>query len=324
MLAMGLGLAIAPTGGARAAEPLPPLVTTLDTVTDAVADVLTAAPFDPKNAQAQPPAPTKGENPAADITQASLEYAPGWIRMKVQVKNPIDPIKDPAWSDRSDAEWALDTNNDGKPDFTAEFATDKKEVYGAVFDVNKPDDKSLCDADSATFTPQDGYTLVIDPKCIGNPKSIGYSVAMFISTDPKNDNAPMASDRVPDQGFKTVAAPGQPAPPPAPAPAAPAPPGTPVAAKAAPSVTRGAAGAPAPGPAAGPNRSAQATPGTTAGAPATSGTPGATAATPGAPAAPLARTGSPTETRALFGLGIMLVGFGLVVMTRPTRLSVVR
>ena len=31
---------------------------------------------------------------------------------------------------------------------------------------------------------------------------------MFFDTDPKNDNAPMATDRVPDQGFKEVAAPG--------------------------------------------------------------------------------------------------------------------
>jgi hypothetical protein len=313
MLAIGLGLAIAPTG-ARAAEPLPPLVTTLERITDGAGDVLTAAPVDPAKNEAPPPA-VKGDNPRADITEASLEYAPGWIRMKVQVKNPTDPLKDPAWSDRSDAEWALDTDKDGQPDFTVEFASAKGELYGAVFDVTKPDDKSLCDADSATFSPQDGYVLVIDPKCIGNPKSLGYSVAMFINTDPKNDNAPMATDRVPDQGFKDVAAPGQPAAA-APAPGTPPAPGAPVAPKAAPSVTRGPAAAPAPGPAAAPNRGAQATPGATTVAPAT---PGASAGAPGAPATPLARTGSPSETRALFGLGIMLVGAGLLVMTRPTR-----
>lgn len=211
MLAIGFGLAAVPTG-ARAAEPLPPLVTTLERVLDAAADVLTAEPLaDPNNAQAQPKPPVRGDNPRADITDASVEFAPGWIRMKVQVKNPTDPVKDPAWSDQSDAEWALDTNNDGRPDFSAEFATDNGELYGAVFDMNKPEDKSLCDADSASFSPQEGYTLVIDPKCIGNPKSLGYSVAVFFHTDPKNENAPMASDRVPDEGFKQVAAPGQPA-----------------------------------------------------------------------------------------------------------------
>jgi hypothetical protein len=310
MLATGLGLAVAPTG-ARAAEPLPPLLTTLEHVADGAGDVLTAAPIDPANSQAPPPPAVRGENPRADITEASLEYAPGWIRMKVQVKNPTDPVKGPEWSDRSDAEWALDTNKDGQPDFTVEFATDKGELYGAVFDVNKPDAKSLCDADSAGFSPEDGYSLVIDPKCIGNPKSLGYSVAMFVSTDPKNDNAPMATDRVPDEGFKDVLAPGQPAEAAAPGPGAPTAPPAPVAPKGAPSVTRGPAAAPAPGPSAAPNRAAQATSGTVA--------PGAPGAAAGAPGTPLARTGSPTETRALFGLGIMLVGAGLVVMTNPKR-----
>jgi hypothetical protein len=316
MMAIGLGLAAAPTG-ARAADSLPPLVTALETVTDGAADVLTAEPADPAGGQAEPPPPVRGDNPRADITLASLEYAPGWIRMKVQVKQPTDPVKDPAWSDQSDAEWALDTNQDGRPDFSVEFATDSGETYGAVFDMSKPDDKSLCDADSASFSPQDGYTLVIDPKCIGNPKSVGYSVAIFFATDAKNENAPMATDRVPDQGFKEVAAPGQPGEAPAPTagpPTAPAP----VAPNAAPSVTRGPAAAPVPGSAAAPSRADQAAPGTTPAAPAA---PSAASATPGAPGTPLARTGSATETRALFGLGIMLVGAGLVLMTRPVRRS---
>jgi hypothetical protein len=49
----------------------------------------------------------------------------------------------------------------------------------------------------------------------------------------------------------------------------------------------------------------------------------ADAAAPGAPSAPgptnLARTGSASEEKALLGLGIMLLGAGLLVMTRPTR-----
>ena len=315
MLAIGMGLVLAPTG-ARAAEPLPPLVTTLEKVTDGAADVLVAAPIDPNAAPAEPPPPTKSDNPRADITEASLEYAPGWIRMKVQVKNPTDPLKDPAWSDRSDAEWALDTNNDGQPEFTVEFATDKGELYGAVFDISKPDDKSLCDADSASFSAEDGYTLVIDPKCIGNPKAVGYSVAVFFDTNPKDEKAPMATDRVPDMGFKAVAAPGQPAETAAPAPGTPVADAAPVAPKGAPSVTRGPAGAASPGPARADQAASQGAPGA---AGASSAAPGDPAPAPGDPAKPLARTGSASQTRALFGLGLMLFGAGLVVMTRPVK-----
>ncbi len=305
MLAIGLGLVVAPTG-ARAAEPLPPLVTTLQTVTDGGADVVstaTAAVF---------------EQPRADITAASLEYAPGWIRMKVQVKTLTDPVNDKTWSDRSDAEWVLDTNADGQPEYSIEFATNKGEIYGAVFDVTKPEDKSLCDADSAGFSPEDGYTLVIDPKCIGNPKRLGYAVAMFFDTNPADEKAPMATDRVPDQGFKEVAAPAQPGEAPAAAPPAP---GEPVTPSAAPSVTRGPAGAAMPGQAPGaPSRSGQAVAGLPAAIP--SPIPDASAMVPapsGAPSSPLARTGATSDRHALFGLGIVLLGAGLVVMTRPTR-----
>jgi hypothetical protein len=312
MLAVGLGLAVGPSG-ARAAEPLPPLVTTLERVADGAADVLTAAPVDPATEPKDLPPPVKGDNPRADITGASLEYAPGWIRMRVQVKQPTDPLKDKAWSDRSDAEWALDTNADGRPEYTVEFATADGELYGAVFDVSKPDDKSLCDADSASFSPEDGYTLVIDPKCIGKPAKVGYSVAIFFDTNPNDENAPMATDRVPDIGFKEVAAPVQPGEtPPASEPRSAA--GTPTAPAQAPAAPGAEPGPRTPAP-----RSAASAPAAAGanGAPAAQPAPGEAA--PAGPAAPLARTGSATSQRGLFGLGVLLLGAGILVMTRPSK-----
>ena len=328
MLAIGLGLAAAPTG-AGATDTAPPLVTTLQTVLDGVGDVLntvTSSVFD---------------NSRADITAASVEYAPGWIRMKMQLKTPTDPLRDKTWSDKNDAEWAFDTNGDGKQDYTVEFATRKGELYGAVFDAAKPDDKSLCDADSASYSPQDGYTLVIDPKCIGNPKALGYAVTMYFNTDPKDDKDPVASDRVPDQGFKAVVAPGEPGAPDSPVPSAgPAAPGAPAANAPGPIAPRGAASLPkagaAPGPVSRPGASAPAASGTTmpgsgpagasggstaAGSAAGSGS----AAGEGAAAGPanLARTGSASEKKGLLGLGLMLLGAGLLVMTRPIRRAAV-
>lgn len=306
ILATGLGLAAGPIG-AQAAEPIPPLVTTIQTVVDGAGDVLntvTSSLFD---------------NPRADITGASLEYAPGWIRMRVQLKNATDPLKDDAWSDDSDAEWVLDTNGDGEPEYSIEFATSGGELYGAVFDVTKPDDKSLCDADSASFSPQDGYTLVIDPACIGKPQKLGYAVAMFFDTNPKDDKAPMATDRVPDQGFKEVAAPVQPGEagtgsPAAAAPTTPA--AAPPAAVSAPTAPKGGTGSSAP-------RAAASAP--TGGERDTAS--GPSTAVPGppaqssAPSSPLARTGSGSAEHGLFGVGILLLGAGLLVMTRPTSRS---
>jgi len=311
-LALGLGLVMGPPG-AGAADTAPPLVTTVQKVVDGVGDIVNGVTG------------TLFDNGRADITGASVEWAPGWIRMKVQLKTPTDPLKDAAWSDSDDIEWDLDTNNDGKPDYTVEFATDKGELYGAVFDATKPDDNSVCDADSASFSPEDGYTLVIDPKCIGNPKSVYWAVMSFLSSNPKDANAQMVSDRVPDLGFTAQAAPGEPAPaPPAPPPAPPAGPPPPAAGPGgtrAPASVGANVAAPAPKPgasSAAPRRTAadsgSSAPAAGAPAPSAGQAPGA-APSPGN----LARTGSAGERDALFGFGLLLLGFGLVVMTRPSR-----
>jgi hypothetical protein len=335
-----MGLVASPSG-AGADDTLPPLVTTLQAVLDGVGDVLDTLTSN------------LSVDPGADITEASVEYAPGWIRMKVKLEAPIDPLRDPRWSDQSYVEWSFDTSGDGNLDYTVEFATEKGELYGAVFDASKPDDPSVCDADSAGFSPQDGYTLVIDPACIGAPKIMGYAVEMLFDTNPNDDKAPMLSDWVPDQGFRPVSAPVQPgeaasaapiapavAAPPAPAPAAPdvapiAP--APAASKPGPKVAGGPSprpeapgSTPAPRPAA-PKPTAARTP--PAGAPgsvtppapaehdgARGPSPSVAPPAPGAAAAPLlARTGSTSEQNALLGLGLMLLGVGMLVMTRPSR-----
>jgi hypothetical protein len=176
---------------------------------------------------------------------------------------------------------------------------------------------TLSDAQAKQYH-EDGYVLVINPECIGKPKSLGYSVAMFFDTNPKDDKAPMATDRSPDQGFKEVAAPVQPGE--TPSPSAP-PAGSPTAPAQAPQASGGAPGAPAKAGAAPAPRtaaSAPAVPSTAAPLPDVTSAPAPSAQAPGTP---LARTGSASTTRALLGLGIMLLGFGLVVMTRPTKLA---
>jgi hypothetical protein len=330
VLAVGLGLAASPNN-AGAAESLPPLVTTLQAVLDGVDDVIntvTSSLFD---------------NPAADITRASVEYAPGWIRMKVQLETPIDPLRDRQWSDASYIEWAFDTNGDGAADYTVEFGTSNEELYGAVFDGSKPvDAESVCDADSAGYSATDGYTVVFDPACIGKPPSLGYAVAMFLDTNPEDDNAPLAADRVPDQGFKPVDAPVQPGEAPASAPATPIAPHAVPMAPAAPAPAASTPAAPKPPAAstppvpkppagAAPAAPAPAAPKTPAAAPvggtgaitppaAGSGrvSPPATAPSASAPSN-LAHTGSPSQQKALLGFGLMLLGAGMLVMAGPNR-----
>lgn len=320
VLAIGMGLLASP-GGAGAADTIPPLVTTLEAVLDGVGDVVDSLTS------------TLLGGSGADVTHASVEYAPGWVRMKVALQNPIDPVRDPRWTDASFIEWSFDTNGDATADYTVEFSTEAGELYGAVFDATAPDNPSLCEADSARFSAQDGYILVVDPKCIGNPESIGYAVEFVLDTNPADDEAPVLSDRVPDRGLRAVAAPVQPggaAAAPAdpitphtapPAPAVPAP----VAAKPAAPASAGPRSevgavptAPGPGPGASPVRSPAPAPAPTT-RPASPAPASPAPATAPAGTSHLPRTGSASGQSALLGVGITLLGAGLLVMTGQKR-----
>jgi hypothetical protein len=191
--ALGLGVVTAPQ---RAGADLPPLATTIQTITDSLHDVvntLTSSLFG---------------SDRADITAASLEYGPGWIRMRMQPRNPTDPVRDPNWESAGTyATWTLDTNGDAKADYSVQYGIQDGELYGNAVRPNAgPDGDRACEADSATFAPRDGYTMVFDPECLGRPAAIANSVSMAYDTDVRNDSAPVAQDLVPAAGFAAAVA----------------------------------------------------------------------------------------------------------------------
>lgn len=141
--------------------------------------------------------------PAADITKATLEYGPGWIRAEVGTFNSTDPVRDPHWqSDNTFAVWTLDTNADGAADYLVEYGISAgKELYG---DVLRPDaapgSPALCSADSVTYSSSvlgGDYTLRLDPACIGNPAAIAWTVGFSY----ESGGGLLGTDIVPDRGF---------------------------------------------------------------------------------------------------------------------------
>jgi LPXTG-motif cell wall-anchored protein len=279
----------------------------------------------------------------ADITGATIEYAPTWIQAVVRTFSATDPVVDTDWqSDNTFIVWSLDTSGDGKVDYLVEYGiTSDKELYG---DVLRPDSgpagPAVCDADSVTYSGGVAggvYTLRLDPACLDHPPQIAYTVGISYDSGGGRGSGPVGTDIVPDHGFAAaVPAPVAPTVPPTGfAPQMLLPPPTSVAPQSAPD----AGGAP---PAVTPEVPAQATPGTTrraataAGPPrATPGTtrPPATSAGPGrrpanspppvgvaarAAVRELPRTGSQRlGSLSAVGFGIVLMGAGLLVMARP-------
>ena len=135
----------------------------------------------------------------ADIVRAGAVYDPGLISLALQVAQPTDPAKDAKWAGESTfANWSLDTNGDGTPDFDIQYYFGDGEIGGTVSRPGTED--TLCDADQAGYSP-DGYWLAVAASCLGNPASFSYRVTMYYDTNPKDANADVASDVTPNGGL---------------------------------------------------------------------------------------------------------------------------
>jgi hypothetical protein len=134
----------------------------------------------------------------ADIVRASATYRPGAITLAFQVQRPVDPLQDERWAgDATFAAWAVDTNGDGTPDYEIQFYALDGRLDGVVYRPGTTD--ALCNVTSS-YGP-DGYSLVVKPNCLGNPASFAFRLAMYYDTNPKDDNADVASDVTPNGGM---------------------------------------------------------------------------------------------------------------------------
>jgi hypothetical protein len=145
----------------------------------------------------------------ADILKSWISAQPNGILLGVQVRKPTDPAAHPAWVDGdSSAEWDLDTTGDSKPDFTVILSNDDGKMVGAVqrFDAaedEEGDAEDLCAVSHQGYAPDKGYNVVVDPACVGSPKTVAYQAEFYYDTSPGDDNAPEAADTSPDQGMST-------------------------------------------------------------------------------------------------------------------------
>ena len=57
-----------------------------------------------------------------------------------------------------------------------------------------------CGLSSATYRPETGYTVVVDPQCLGNPSAVSYQVSLYYQTDPNNEDT-VVTDVAPNTGL---------------------------------------------------------------------------------------------------------------------------
>lgn len=138
--------------------------------------------------------------PRADLVQSHASYTDKAIIFAVRTDQWVDPRQDPNWaSDSTYVGWEIDTNGDGTPDYDVQYFLSEGTPVAGVSRVGDTEGDSLCAAE-AGFTA-DGYAVAFDPACVGKPASFSYRVTMYYDTNPKNEDADVATDVAPDGGL---------------------------------------------------------------------------------------------------------------------------
>lgn len=121
----------------------------------------------------------------ADIVSASAAYTDGQITLRTNVATPTNPSTDPAWNNnQSGVGWAIDTNNDGTPDFGA--------LYGKLgAGVFLPNQSLKCQATGSYSPNQPHYTVTFPASCINSPSSFRWYAGMrYFNGAQVEDSAP--------------------------------------------------------------------------------------------------------------------------------------
>ena len=137
----------------------------------------------------------------ADIVRTRAVYEPGKITLGLQVEQPSDPSKDERWvGDATFVSWSVDTNGDGNPDYDVQYFFDGEALGGTVSRGGQSEAEVVCEVNTASYGAT-GYSLVIPSSCLGDPASFSYRVTTYYDTNPKDENADVASDVAPNGGM---------------------------------------------------------------------------------------------------------------------------
>jgi len=137
----------------------------------------------------------------ADIVRTRAVYEPGKITLGLQVDQPSDPGKDERWAgDSTFISWSIDTTGDGKPDYDVQYFIDAGKYGAIVSRGGEAEAEVVCEIDTAGYGPE-GYSLSIPSSCLGDPASFSYRVTTYYDTNPKDENADVASDVAPNGGM---------------------------------------------------------------------------------------------------------------------------
>lgn len=133
--------------------------------------------------------------PRADLIRSTANYTAKALLLAVKTAEAVDPRQDPRWaSENTYVSWDVDTNLDGAADYIVEYFVDGGQLAADVTRADDASATSLCGVEAALSS--DGYTVALDPACLGNPAAFAYRATIYYDTAPE-----VVTDVAPDTGF---------------------------------------------------------------------------------------------------------------------------
>jgi hypothetical protein len=139
----------------------------------------------------------------ADIVRITVSYNSKQLKLALHTKQPTNPETDPVWTSDNGiaaAEWAIDTNGDGQPEFLADFAAGASgrpiAFLGHIEGDNIVD--VACPSASASLV-KGAYVITMSPSCILDAPTI-WAASFMIYVPDANGNSG-GFDIAPDDSF---------------------------------------------------------------------------------------------------------------------------
>ena len=141
--------------------------------------------------------------PAADIVATTADSRPEGITLTVRVAEPADPAAAGNWlSSFTSLTWQLDITGDGKRDYVLDYYVDE-DTKQLTADLDRSGPAHLPDGCEPRpgYSRERGYSVVIDPKCLGGADAFTYRVLLEYTTDALDPGADIATDASPGEGW---------------------------------------------------------------------------------------------------------------------------
>lgn len=144
---------------------------------------------------------TRASQPRADLVESQANYTVKALLLTAKTADTVQPKDDPRWiSESTFVSWEIDTNRDGAVDYEVQFFFADGTLVAGVSRPGDSESQSACAAEAGQTA--DGYTVGVDPGCIGNPGSFAYRVTTYYDLDPANETAnDVVTDVAPDGGW---------------------------------------------------------------------------------------------------------------------------